>query len=153
MKTLSPRQRDVLAFCLEHQQRTGSFPTYREIGDALGIASTNGVSDHVKALVRKGALKRSAEPGTSRGFRVPRPAQQATVQDLSAQVAGLREEVNRLRSARTRVCLACVEVVNPAEMGVQSVCPTCGQHLIVCADRTSARMLLDGVRALERELR
>ncbi len=59
---LSPRQRDVLDFIsstLSHRQVP---PTYREIGDALGIASTNGVADHVKALIKKGYLKK-IDPG------------------------------------------------------------------------------------------
>jgi len=59
---LSPRQRDVLDFIsstLTHRQVP---PTYREIGDALGIASTNGVADHVKALIKKGYLKK-IDPG------------------------------------------------------------------------------------------
>jgi repressor LexA len=59
---LSPRQRDVLDFIsstLAHRQVP---PTYREIGDALGIASTNGVADHVKALIKKGYIKK-IDPG------------------------------------------------------------------------------------------
>ena len=55
---LSPRQRDVLDFIsssLAHRQVP---PTYREIGDALGIASTNGVADHVKALIKKGYIRK-----------------------------------------------------------------------------------------------
>ena len=59
---LSPRQRDVLDFIsstLAHRQVP---PTYREIGDALGIASTNGVADHVKALIKKGYVKK-IDPG------------------------------------------------------------------------------------------
>lgn len=36
----------------------GIQPSYREIGDAMGIRSTNGVSDHIKALIRKGYLER-----------------------------------------------------------------------------------------------
>lgn len=53
---LSPRQRDVLDFIIRTLDRLGTPPTYREIGDALGIASTNGVADHIKALARKGYL-------------------------------------------------------------------------------------------------
>ena len=33
-------------------------PTMREIGEQMGISSTNGVNDHLKALERKGYLKR-----------------------------------------------------------------------------------------------
>lgn len=34
-------------------------PTYRDIAGAFGINSTNGVACHIKALVKKGAIKRS----------------------------------------------------------------------------------------------
>jgi repressor LexA len=40
-------------------------PTYREIGDALNISSTNGVSDHVKALIRKGYIEKPKGRGNS----------------------------------------------------------------------------------------
>ena len=65
---LSPRQRDVLDFIwstLSHRQVP---PTYREIGDALGIASTNGVFKHLDALAKKGAIE--LVPNAARGIRV-----------------------------------------------------------------------------------
>ena len=53
MDELPPRQRDVLDFIATTIAQRGVPPTYREIGDALDISSTNGVADHVKALERK----------------------------------------------------------------------------------------------------
>ncbi|MCK6531155.1 transcriptional repressor LexA [Myxococcota bacterium] len=53
---LTRRQRQVLEFIGAHVARTGLSPTYREIGEGLDIRSTNGVSDHVRALIRKGYL-------------------------------------------------------------------------------------------------
>jgi len=69
MENLSPRQREVLDFIITTIESGGIPPTYREIGDALQIASTNGVSDHVKALVRKGYLDK-AGTGSARGLRL-----------------------------------------------------------------------------------
>ena len=66
---LSPRQADVLACIASAVSDRGIPPTYREIGDALGISSTNGVADHVKALVRKGYLKK-VEGGAARGLQL-----------------------------------------------------------------------------------
>ncbi len=43
-------------------------PTLREIGDALGISSKNGVNDHLNALVAKGLLLR--KPMLSRAIWV-----------------------------------------------------------------------------------
>ncbi len=63
MRGLSDRQRTILEYIHERQQSDGVTPSYREIGDAMGIRSTNGVSDHVKALLRKGYLERIGAAG------------------------------------------------------------------------------------------
>ena len=56
---LTERQREVLDFIQAKIQRDGYPPTIREIGDQLGIRSTNGVNDHLKALAKKGYLQRT----------------------------------------------------------------------------------------------
>lgn len=66
---LSPRQAEVLDCIRRAVERRGFPPTYREIGDSLGISSTNGVADHVKALVRKGFV-RKAKGGAARGLQL-----------------------------------------------------------------------------------
>lgn len=55
---LTDRQRAVLSFIEGCIDEHGCPPTMREIGQALGIRSTNGVNDHLKALERKGYLQR-----------------------------------------------------------------------------------------------
>ena len=58
---------------LEVLRLVGAGKTWREIGDELGITSTNSVSDHIKALERKGALVQDVGEtgyGKSRGLRV-----------------------------------------------------------------------------------
>jgi repressor LexA len=67
---LSPRQREILDFIVAAIDSNGVVPTYREIGAALGIGSTNGVSDRIKALERKGFLERTGGPGSPRSLRV-----------------------------------------------------------------------------------
>ena len=62
---LSARQRAILEMIREWIDQNGIPPTYREIGLAMGIRSTNGVSDHVKALIRKGYLNRLGSGGRS----------------------------------------------------------------------------------------
>ena len=52
MNDLSPRQKQILDFLVATFDQSGVFPSYREIGAALGIGSTNGVSDHLKALAK-----------------------------------------------------------------------------------------------------
>jgi len=79
MQDLSPRQRDALDFIQSHIAQSNMPPTYREIGDALNIASTNGVADHVKALIRKGYLKKAnnngAVGGVARGLQLTSKSQ------------------------------------------------------------------------------
>lgn len=58
LKKLTKRQQLVLQYIIEHIEEWGYPPTIREIGDHLGIKSTNGVNDHLKALERKGYLIR-----------------------------------------------------------------------------------------------
>ena len=58
MQKLTQRQQAVLEFIVESIQDQGYPPTLREIGNHLGIRSTNGVNDHLRALERKGYLTR-----------------------------------------------------------------------------------------------
>jgi repressor LexA len=58
MNKLTDRQRMVLEYICESIQDRGYPPTLREIGLKLGIRSTNGVNDHLRALERKGYLTR-----------------------------------------------------------------------------------------------
>ena len=74
MDALPPRQRELLDFVAAYSDQKGIPPTLREIGQALGIRSTNGVSDQVKALVKKGFLERVGDARTSRGLRVTHEA-------------------------------------------------------------------------------
>jgi repressor LexA len=56
---LTPRQQNILDFVAEFQGEHGFPPSIREIGEFFGIKSTNGVSDHLRALEKKGFLNRS----------------------------------------------------------------------------------------------
>lgn len=62
--TLAPRQLVMLTVIYNFLDKHCYAPSVREIGQALGIRSTNGVSDHLRALERKGFLTR--KPGLSR---------------------------------------------------------------------------------------
>jgi repressor LexA len=58
MKGLTDRQKQILDFITVYITEQGYPPTIREIGKQMGIRSTNGVNDHLKALERKGYLRR-----------------------------------------------------------------------------------------------
>jgi repressor LexA len=58
LPTLTDRQKEVLDFISRSIVERGYPPTLREIGEHMGIRSTNGVNDHLKALEKKGYLQR-----------------------------------------------------------------------------------------------
>lgn len=84
---LTARQRealDYITYCLDER---GYPPTLREIGEHMGIRSTNGVNDHLKALERKGYLVR--EELKSRALRpVDHEASKVTVPIVGSVAAG-----------------------------------------------------------------
>lgn len=59
-KKLTRRQREVLSFIVSQILTRGYPPTLVELGNHLGISSTNGVRDHILVLERKGFLIRKA---------------------------------------------------------------------------------------------
>ncbi|MBN2530032.1 MAG: repressor LexA [Deltaproteobacteria bacterium] len=67
MQGLTKRQEKVLDYITSSITERGYPPTLREIGRHMGIRSTNGVNDHLRALERKGYLKR--EDMKSRALR------------------------------------------------------------------------------------
>ena len=58
MQGLTGRQEQTLDFIRKSIEERGYPPTLREIGEYMGIRSTNGVNDHLRALERKGYLRR-----------------------------------------------------------------------------------------------
>ncbi len=67
MRGLTSRQQQVLEFIRSSIRERGYPPTLREIGQHMGIRSTNGVNDHLRALEHKGYLTR--EDMKSRSLR------------------------------------------------------------------------------------
>jgi len=68
---LTPRQREVLEFVKRFLEEHGYPPTVREIGRHFGFVPRS-VFDHLKALERKGYLKREATK--SRSLQITDPA-------------------------------------------------------------------------------
>src|SRR5580704_12746449 len=82
MQGLTQRQQMVLDFIRQSIHDRGYPPTLREIGARMGIRSTNGVNDHLRALERKGYLTR--EDMKSRALRPTRLATSAGALSESA---------------------------------------------------------------------
>jgi repressor LexA len=95
---LTQRQRDILDFISASIMERGFPPTLREIGEHFNIRSTNGVNDHLKALEKKGHLRR--EDLKSRAMRPVLP-------DGSGEVVPLR---------RTPMGTGVMEVVSADDM-------------------------------------
>lgn len=70
---LTDRQRSVYNFIRDKIINRGYGPTVREIGEEFGISSPNGVMCHLKALEKKGLIKRS--PNKSRAIELTRTAE------------------------------------------------------------------------------
>jgi repressor LexA len=70
VQKLTDRQEMVLKYIETSIIQRGYPPTLREIGNFMGIRSTNGVNDHLRALERKGYLAR--EDMKSRALRPTR---------------------------------------------------------------------------------
>jgi repressor LexA len=95
MKTLTPRQQQVLAFIQSSQQRAGAAPSLREIAAHFGFRSMNAAAQHVRLLCRKGAL--ASQPRRARSLQVVNPLDRlrrsvADIPIYGAIPAGLAEE-------------------------------------------------------------
>ena len=58
LPSLTARQKAIYDFLVKSIREKGFAPSIVEIGKQFKIASTNGVSDHLKALERKGYIRR-----------------------------------------------------------------------------------------------
>jgi len=97
MQGLTDRQHQVLHYIRQSITERGYPPTLREIGAHMGIRSTNGVNDHLRALERKGYLTR--EDMKSRALRP---------KDMS-------DEPDALASKRTAIASALVAGADGAD--------------------------------------
>jgi len=71
MKSLTPRQQEILKIIQDFSEEYGMPPTRSEIAQALGFRSANAAECHLRALASKGAIE--LLPGTSRGIQLLEP--------------------------------------------------------------------------------
>ena len=71
MVALTPRQAQILGAILTHLEEHHAPPTIAALGVVLGIRSTNGVSDHLRALERKGYIARESRAWGLKVLRFP----------------------------------------------------------------------------------
>jgi repressor LexA len=68
LSQLTDRQKEIYEFIRDKIETRGYGPTVREIGEAFGIRSPNGVMCHLKALEKKGLIKR--DPNHARAIEL-----------------------------------------------------------------------------------
>ena len=71
MSPLTPKQKQLLDFIMEHTEREGYAPSQKEIAQALGFRSLGTVQNYLVRLEREGFIERSWN--ARRGIRVVLP--------------------------------------------------------------------------------
>ena len=71
MEELTDRQREVLEFIVEYREENVAPPTLEEIRDHFSWSAIGTVQDHIRALVRKGYLRRSSSARSLEVLRDP----------------------------------------------------------------------------------
>ncbi len=82
---LTPRQRKVLEVIRDWVERFGYPPSVREIGDAVGLTSTSSVHHQLRALERKGYLRRDPNRTRAVDVRGPEDIADTTAEDTAAR--------------------------------------------------------------------
>lgn len=125
---LTKRQLEVLDVIRRSIATRGYPPTLREIGDEFGIRSTNGVSDHLKALERKGFIRIVA--GLSRAITLTNKGLAADEEDPHGEAKAaipLRERPTPGTWKERKKCLSCFAFTFGEK------CGACGRSILdVC---------------------
>ncbi len=90
MEELTKRQKVIFEFIRDKILNRGYGPTVREIGDEFGIRSPNGVMCHLRALEKKGLLRR--EPNMSRAITLTGNAADAGLPLVGRVAAGVMHD-------------------------------------------------------------
>lgn len=85
---LTPRQRKILEFIKEATETNGYPPAMREIGAAVGLASSASVSYQLSVLVEKGWIRRDATKGRAMEVTVPGENQIAPERSVHVPLVG-----------------------------------------------------------------
>ncbi|KKN60247.1 hypothetical protein LCGC14_0533700 [marine sediment metagenome] len=87
-EALSNRQKQIMDFLQDHQNKKGYPPSVREIGKAVGLSSSSTVHSHLTALSKKGLIKRdSAKPRALEIYGTDSQQTNATKLPLLGEVA------------------------------------------------------------------
>ena len=137
MKTLTKRQKEILEFIKDAQERRERTPSLREIATFFGFNSMTAARDHVQALCQKGMLKQN--PRQARSLQVVSPLKKerkriADIPLLGAIPAGFSDD-------RPQDLLGCISV-DVETLGIHSTSRTFA--LQVQGDSMIGKHILDG---------
>jgi repressor LexA len=91
VRDLTARQRNIVQVIEGSIQRYGYAPTLREIGEAVGLASTSSVSHQLSRLAKKGYLSRDAgRPRTAVVLPMADPAMEPDADRANGDLEGQR---------------------------------------------------------------
>lgn len=112
-RSLSPRQAICLDLIRQSISTRGYPPTLRELGESMGIRSTNGVKDHLRALESKGYV--ICDHMLSRGIRLVDSITTSKVStpDLRASLGAIESRISS-ELARTQSPVARANVIKAA---------------------------------------
>ena len=133
MTTLTRRQRAIYDFIVGQVRLDGIPPTLMEIASAFDLSSAAGVSDHLKAIERKGFIRR--RPGASRGIelaRIERP--RAERRSVGVPLVAGVPSAGGLSKSGTRVVYVDGRLVGTKAIAVQVRSGSLGQHGILKGD-------------------
>jgi repressor LexA len=117
MPQLTARQEEVLNFIRKQQQRTGYPPSSREIQSFFGFQSQTAAMNHLRALEKKGVIRRT--PGKARSavdpnLRLPRGFKPVPM--LGEIAAGMPVDGAELGEASVGIDLGVFGIRNSAEV-------------------------------------
>src|ERR1700731_2523907 len=85
---LTPVRRKIVEVIDDSMRRHGYAPSMREIGEAVGLASTSSVSYQLSVLEREGYVSREARRPRTAALRAPAPRAAARGPDRAREPAG-----------------------------------------------------------------
>lgn len=141
---LAPRQQEVLRFIGAYQERHECAPTVRELCEGLGVGSTNTIDYHLKALERKGYIRR--REGLARAIEIvdrrARPARGIVTLPVIGEIAaGLPIQALEGHEEQIEVALGAAGAVYALRVRGQSMIDEhiCDGDLVVVRPQETAR--------------
>ena len=123
-KDLTKRQQEIFDFIKRYSAKYGYPPTVRDIGKAVGLASSSTVHAHLANLEKIGLLRR--DPVQAAGDRAARPARRPRVRERASSPTGL-PLVGQVAAGQPMLAEENIEeyVRRPADRGRRATATTC----------------------------